>query len=119
MSITEQSLYPYIGRVFEEFGWRMPPEILVEGRKVDLLLEREGVKVAVEVKIDTEAKLTEAIADAYAKARSLSTEYAMALLFPRKIREISPDLLDKLVPSIEVTYISLTDWLADLSLIHI
>jgi len=110
ITIKETSLYRYIGREFEQRGWRYIIQPSVSGREPDLILEREGIKVVTEVKIDMERKLTEAIADAMAKAFLLKMHYGIALLFPREIRYVSPELIEKVCPETEVTAIILTDW---------
>jgi len=47
--VTERTLYPFIGRVFELFGWRCFSETGLDERFPDLILEGNGTKVVSEV----------------------------------------------------------------------
>lgn len=107
----ERTLYDYICRLFTEFGWRCQSQVGVEGREPDLILEYQDSMIVSEVKIDTEIKLTDAIVDASMKASLLNETNAMALLFPRDVRQISPSELENVYPNLEVTALILTDWL--------
>ncbi|MEM1717046.1 MAG: hypothetical protein QXN24_05455 [Candidatus Bathyarchaeia archaeon] len=69
--ITERTLYPFIGKVFEKFGWRYFTETGLDERFPDVVLEGDGVKVVSEVKIDSEIHLRKAIIEADQKARKL------------------------------------------------
>ncbi len=86
--VTEPTLYPFISKVFERFGWRCFHELGVDERFPDLVLEDDGARVVGEVKIDSEIQLTKAIIDAGQKARRLETRNAVALLFPSYVRGI-------------------------------
>ena len=111
--ITERTLYPFIGRVFERFGWRYFSETGLDERFPDLVFEGDGAKVISEVKIDSEIQLTKAIVDADQKARKLGTRNAVALLFPSYVRDIPLSELERNYPRIKVSALFLTDWLAD------
>ncbi|MEM2781078.1 MAG: N-6 DNA methylase [Candidatus Bathyarchaeia archaeon] len=111
--VTERTLYPFIGRVFERFGWRYFSETGLDERFPDLVLEGDGAKVISEVKIDSEIQLTKAIIEADQKARRLGTRNAVALLFPSYVRDIPLSELERNYPRMKVSAIVLTDWLAD------
>ncbi|MEM3697966.1 MAG: hypothetical protein QXQ94_10825, partial [Candidatus Bathyarchaeia archaeon] len=111
--VTERTLYPFIGRVFERFGWRYFSETGLNERFPDLVLEGDGAKVISEVKIDSEIQLTKAIIEADQKARRLGTRNAVALLFPSYVRDIPLSELERNYPRMKVSAIVLTDWLAD------
>lgn len=111
--ITERTLYPFIGRVFERFGWRYFSETGLDERFPDMVFEGDGAKVISEVKIDSEIQLTKAIIDADQKARKLGTRNAVALLFPSYVRDIPLSELERNYPRIKVSALFLTDWLAD------
>jgi len=111
--ITERTLYPFIGRVFEKFGWRYFSETGLDERFPDLVFEGDGAKVISEVKIDSEIQLTKAIIEADQKARRLGTRNAVALLFPSYVRDVPLGELERNYPRMKVSAIILTDWLAD------
>jgi hypothetical protein len=111
--ITERTLYPFIGKVFEKFGWRYFSETGLDERFPDLVLEGDGAKVISEVKIDSEIQLTKAILEADQKARSLGTRNAVALLFPSYVRDIPLSELERNYPQLKISALILTDWLAD------
>lgn len=111
--ITERTLYQFIGRVFDGFGWRCFPETGLDERFPDLILEGDGTKVVGEVKIDSEIQLSRAIIDADQKARRLGTRNAVALLFPSYIRDISLNELERNYPRLKVSALILTDWLTE------
>jgi len=111
--ITERTLYPFIGRVFERFGWRYFSETGLDERFPDMVFEGDGAKVISEVKIDSEIQLTKAIIDADQKARRLGTRNAVALLFPSYVRDIPLSELERNYPRLRISALILTDWLAD------
>ena len=111
--VTERTLYEYISRVFDRFGWRCFPETSLDERFPDLILEGDGAKVISEVKIDSEIQLTRAIIDADQKARRLGTRNAVALLFPSYVRDIPLSELERNYPRLRVSALVLTDWLAE------
>ncbi|MGC8896546.1 MAG: HsdM family class I SAM-dependent methyltransferase [Candidatus Bathyarchaeia archaeon] len=111
--ITERTLYPFIGKVFESFGWRYFSETVLDERFPDLVLEGDGAKIISEVKIDSEIQLTKAIIDADQKARRLGTRNAVALLFPSYVRDIPLSELERSYPRMKVSALVLTDWLAE------
>jgi len=111
--VTERTLYPFIGKVFESFGWRYFSETGLDERFPDLVLESDGAKVISEVKIDSEIQLTKAIIEADQKARRLGTRNAVALLFPSYVRDVPLSELERSYPRMKVSAIVLTDWLAD------
>ena len=113
MRVTERTLYQFIDRVFGKFGWHCFPETGLDERFPDLILEGDGAKVVSEVKIDSEVQLIRAIVDADEKARRLGTRNAVALLFPRYVREISLSELERSFPRLRVSALFLTDWLTD------
>jgi len=113
MSVRERTLYNYICRVFTKYGWKCYEQVGVEGKEPDLVIEREDVGIASEVKIDTEIKLNEAIVDAFGKACLLKLPHSMALLFPKYVREMPLSELEKAYPNLDVTAIILTQWLSD------
>jgi len=113
IKVTERTLYDYIGKVFNKFGWRCFPETGLEQKQPDLIIEGDDIRVVSEVKINSETQLTKAIVDAHVKAGMLRTRNAMALLFPRSIRDIPPSELDRVYPRLPVSVLFLTDWLAD------
>jgi len=111
--ITERTLYEYIEKVFDKYGWHCFSETSVGEQFPDLVIEGEGTKVISEVKIDSEIQLTKAIIDADQKARKLGTRNAVALLFPSYIREILPSELERNYARLPVRALVLTDWLAE------
>ena len=111
--VTERTLYPFIGKVFEKFGWRYFSETGLDERFPDLVLEGDNVKVVSEVKIDSEIQLTKAILDADQKARRLGARNAVALLFPSYVRDIPLTELERSYPRLKISALILTDWLAD------
>ena len=111
--VTERTLYEFIGRVFDRFGWRCFPETGLDERFPDLVLEGDGTKVVGEVKIDSEIQLTRAIIEADQKARRLGTRNALALLFPSYVRDIPLSELERNYPRLRVSALILTDWLAE------
>jgi type I restriction-modification system DNA methylase subunit len=111
--VTEPTLYPYISKVFERFGWRCFHEPSVDERFPDLIIEGDGTKVVGEVKINSEIQLTKAIIDADQKARKLGTRNAVALLFPSYVRDIPLNELERNYPRLKVSALILTDWVAE------
>jgi 16S rRNA G966 N2-methylase RsmD len=111
--VRERTLYEYIGRVFSKYGCKYVTQVGVGAREPDLIIEYDGSRVISEVKIDSEIKREDAIVDAYAKALSLKTPHAMALLFPRYVRDIPVTELEKVFPNLEVSALVLTEWLSD------
>jgi len=116
-STRERTLYPYIGRAFQEHGWNYRTEVGVEEREPDLIIEQKDMKIVSEVKIDSEAKLSEAISDAHYKAMKLETPNTIALLFPKDTREIHPSMLEEAYPKLKVTALILTECLSDRKII--
>jgi len=113
VKVRERTLYEYIGRVFSKYGCRYVTQVGVGKKEPDLIIEFDGSRVISEVKIDSEIKRENAIVEAYTKARSLNTPHAMALLFPRYVRNIPVDQLEKVFPNLEVSALILTEWLSD------
>jgi len=109
----ERTLYDFICRMFTTHGWRCQSQVGVEGLEPDLIFEYEDSMIVSEVKIDSEVRLTDAIVDASTKARLLNQRNAMALLFPREIRDIHPTELERIYPNLEVTALILTDWISE------
>jgi len=101
--ITEPTLYPFIGKVFEKFGWRYFQETSLDKRFPDLVLKGDGVKVVSEVKIDSEVRVKKAIADADQKARRLGMWNAVALLFPSYVRDIPLTGLERNYPRLKIS----------------
>jgi len=109
--VRERTLYEYIGRVFSKYGCSYVTQVGVGAKEPDLIIEFDGSRVVSEVKIDSEIKLEDAIVDANAKAFSLKTPNAMALLFPRNVRDIPTTELEKVFPNLPVTSaLVLTEW---------
>jgi 16S rRNA G966 N2-methylase RsmD len=107
----ERTLYEYIGRVFSKYGCSYVTQVGVGAKEPDLIIEFDGSRVVSEVKIDSEIKLEDAIVDANAKAFSLKTPNAMALLFPRSVRDIPTTELEKVFPNLTVvSALVLTEW---------
>jgi len=113
VKVRERTLYEYIGRVFSKYGCKYVTQVGIGAREPDLIIEYDGSRVVSEVKIDSEIKREDAIVDAYAKALSLKTPHAMALLFPRYVRNIPVTELEKVFPNLEVSALILTEWLSD------
>jgi len=111
--ITERTLYPYIGKIFEQLGWRWYQETTVSKEYPDLVLEIDGLKLLCGVKINTEAKLLDDLSDAYRKALALRTPNFGTILFPKYIRDVPPSELDRTYPNIEVRAVFLTEWISD------
>ena len=111
--VTERTLYPFIGKVFEEFGWRCFSEAGSDERFPDLIFEGDGAKVVSEVKIDSEIQLTKAIIDADQKARRPGTRNTVALLFPSCVRDIPLSELERNYPRLKISALVLTDWFAE------
>ncbi|MDI6847794.1 MAG: N-6 DNA methylase [Candidatus Bathyarchaeia archaeon] len=109
----ERTLYDYIGRTFGKYGCRYVTQVGIGAREPDLVIEFDGTRVVSEVKIDTDIKREEAIVDAYAKALALKTPHALALLFPKYVRDIPPSELERVYPNLEVSALILTGWLSD------
>jgi len=113
VKVRERTLYEFIGRVFAKHGCKYVTQVGIGAREPDLIIEYDGSRVVSEVKIDSEIKREDAIVDAYAKALSLNTPHAMALLFPRYVRNIPVNELEKVFPNLEVSALILTGWLSD------
>jgi hypothetical protein len=113
VGVTERTLYPFIGKVFEEFGWRCFSEAGSDERFPDLIFEGDGAKVVSEVKIDSEIQLTKAIIDADQKARRPGTRNTVALLFPSCVRDIPLSELERNYPRLKISALVLTDWFAE------
>jgi uncharacterized protein YqgV (UPF0045/DUF77 family) len=111
--VRERTLYEYIGRVFSKYGCKYVTQVGIGAKEPDLIIEYDGSRVISEVKIDSEIKREDAIVDAYSKALSLKTPHAMALLFPRYVRDIPVNELEKVFPNLEVSALVLTEWLSD------
>jgi len=111
--VRERTLYEYIGRAFSKYGCRYVTQVGLEGKEPDLVIEFDGSRVVSEVKINMETKREEAMIDAYAKAQMLKTPHAMALLFPKYVRDIPATELERNYPNLEVSATILTEWLAD------
>ncbi|MEM3906745.1 MAG: N-6 DNA methylase [Nitrososphaerota archaeon] len=113
--ITERSLYKPISKILEQYHIRSIHEVIIEGGKEpDLLAEINGQKFIIEVKINREAKLLEDVPRAWNKAKKLNAQGFVSILFPSYIREISPDILDSVAPSLEITTTILAlPWIAD------
>jgi len=110
--ITERTLYPYIGRVFEQLGWKWYQETGISKGYPDLVLERNGIRILCGVKIDTETKLLDDLSDAYRKALALGTHNFGTILFPEYVRQIPPQELDRVYPNLEIRAVFLTEWLS-------
>ncbi len=114
--ITERSLYGPISDVLKEFGVRSVSEISIRGERFpDLVAEVNGHKFLIEVKIDTETKLLDDIPKAIDKARKAGIPgMAVVLLFPKEVREISPDLLYEVAPRLRIKKaVAFVPWISD------
>jgi len=111
--ITERTLYPYICKIFENYNWKCETEVSIGREFPDLILEKDGTTVLAEVKIDSERKLIDAITDAHKKAKKINVSNVVAILFPREVRQIHPDELERVYRNLRVKCLILTDWLSD------
>jgi hypothetical protein len=113
---TERTLYEYICDVFRQRGWSCSTETRTArgDQEPDILLEKNGMLIVSEVKIDSEIKLSDAIADAYEKSLTLRTNNYMAMLFHQNIRDIPPQMLELKYKDVEIaTTLVMTEWLAE------
>jgi len=115
LRITERSLYKPISDVLRTYGVKTVQEVSIEGEKYpDLLAEINGYRFLIEVKIDSESKLLEDVASAYVKAMKINAQGVISTLFPSRVRDISPAILDSVASKLEVarTIVALP-WIAD------
>ncbi|NAZ11150.1 MAG: N-6 DNA methylase [Desulfurococcales archaeon] len=115
-SVTERSFYPVImelaKKTSEELGVKVVrvSEIGVGGKYPDVLLELDGHRILVEVKIDSERKLLDDLAKIYPIATSKGSG-VLLLLLPSEAKRIYPTELEKAAPKIRVKRgILLTSW---------
>ncbi len=104
-----------MANILEGYGMRGVQEtVTIIGEAPDLVVRLNDYKFVIEVKIDSEAKLLEDIPRAHRKALAINAHGAISMLFPSRVREIHPDLLDKTAPSLEITTaILLLPWASD------
>lgn len=107
--ITERTLYPFICKVLEDYSWKCESEVSLGGEFPDLILRKNGTTVLAEVKIDSERKLIDAITDAHEKAKKINVNNILAILFPRDVRQIHPDELEKVYRNLRVKCLILTN----------
>jgi len=115
-SVTERSFYPVImelaKKISEELGVKVVrvSEIGVGGKFPDILLELDGHRILVEVKIDSERKLLDDLTKTYPIATSKGSG-VLLLLLPSEAKRIYPTELEKAAPKIRVKRgILLTSW---------
>ncbi len=114
--ITERSLYGPISDVLKEFGVHSVSEISIRGERFpDLVAEVNGHKFLIEVKINTETKLLDDIPKAIDKARRAGIPgMAVVLLFPKEVKDISPDLLHEVAPRLKIKKaVAFVPWISD------
>jgi len=106
--ITERSLYPVILNLLKNLAERYGINIkgtqevrIPERRYPDILLEIDGFKILVQVKINHIGRLLHDIANTYPQAKSLGADF-IGILFPEEVRQIRPEELEKVGPSLLV-----------------
>jgi len=114
---TERSFYAPLSRILERFGIKVGQEISITYHRTlypDLEIFINDEKVVIEVKINSNIKLVEAIIEAHEKQRIAEAEGFIAILLPREVREIDPKVLSDIAPKIEINQaIILLPWLSD------
>jgi len=115
-SVTERSFYPLVvelaKKAGEELGVRVAgvSEVGVSGKYPDILLELNGYRILVEVKIDSERKLLDDLTKIYPIATSKGTGLLL-LLLPSETRRIHSIELEKVASKIRVKRgLLLTNW---------
>lgn len=100
--ITERSLYPLIMDAFKELAKERGLEIArlqevsIPGRKFpDIEIIIDSHSVIIPVKIDSVQKLIDDVLYAWDITKKVGASGVIALLFPRSVREIHPELLEK------------------------
>ena len=114
LKISEESLYRPIADVLRAHGVKRVEEAAVNDVPPDLLATMGGCRFVIEVKIGGEPRLLEDIPRAFAKAVRADAQGAISLLFPSRVREARPDLLESLAPRLEIaTAVVALPWLVD------
>ena len=95
-------------------------EVSIPGRKfpdIEVIIDHQSIIIP--VKIDSEQKLIDDVVYAYDITRKVGASGVIALLFPRNVRDIHPELLEHVGSKLEVSRaVILTPWLSS-SLEHI
>jgi len=116
--ITERSLYAPILKLFEEVGKRFGvdvagiQEVSTDRKYPDILIQMNGHKILIQIKIDKVSRLIEDIVSSYPTAKKLGADL-VGLLFPSEVRSIAPAALNDIVPRLRVDRaLVLTQWLS-------
>jgi len=118
IKITERSLYDPILRLFEEVGREFGvhvlgvPEVSTGEGYPDILIQIDGHKVLVQVKIDKASRLLDDIVKSYPIAKRLGADL-IVILFSTEVREIVPQALNAVAPQLTVARtLILTPWIS-------
>ena len=115
--VSERSFYAPLIKVLEQFNIKAAQEIEITYKGVkfpDLEAYIDGEKIIVEVKIDTEYKLSEAIVDAHRKAMLVDATGMIAILLPSEARQLKPEILPDIAPKIRFAQaLILLPWYTD------
>lgn len=117
VKVTERSLYPVIMDLFRDLAGKccvnicQVQEVAVKNRRYpDILVEIDGYRVLIQVKINSIEKLINDIAKSYPIARSVNADL-IGILFPKDVRQIAPSELGKVGPKLRVLRgLILTPW---------
>ena len=101
IKITERSLYPIIMSILRELSEKYDlsiksvQEVQIPKRKYpDVIMEMNGYRILIQVKINSFEKLIDDIAKTYTSAKMLGADL-LGILFPPEIRQIRPEELEK------------------------
>jgi Holliday junction resolvase len=113
--VTERSLYGPLSNILRKYGVENVQEVAIEGGEYpDLLAKLDEYRFVIEVKIDRESRLLEVTPRAFAKAIKVGAQGAISILFPHNVREVHPDLLGSLAPTLKVSAaVVALPWLSD------
>jgi hypothetical protein len=117
IKVTERSFYPVIINLLREsfkkheVNVKMVEEVSIPGREFpDILVELDGYRILIQVKIDTLEKLLEDLVKSYPPARSIGADF-VGILFPSTVRQIRPEEIEKIAPNLPVSRgLVLTSW---------
>jgi len=116
--VTERSLYTPIIGLFEEVAKRYGvkvsgvQEVNTGGRYPDVLIQMDGRRILVQVKIDRVSKLIEDVVKSYPIARKFNADL-IGILFPSEVRRVVPTELSLVAPKLRVTRaLVLTEWMS-------
>ena len=116
IKVTEKSFYPFIIDLLKSLSSNDVKvhgvsEVSIPGRTFpDIMMEIDGHRVVIQVKIGAPERLIEDIVKSYSPVRSLKADL-IGILFPEEVRQIPPGELEKVYPQLTVTRgLILTPW---------